>query len=233
MQGQQINLDLELVKMYAPQLFFDRLEPFFPVRVGVTIFDQDGPSPSFRRKISFESDTRIKKVIEYAIYWDYDIEHLYELEHVWIYVGRDGSVINCECSFHGKYFKGLLKDRSNISKKSPNQVNLYSQPGKHAFSPLLTMLELVPNLDTCTYETAGSAGLLVPDMLRDKMTTDKETNQLVERYLQTFRFRPTMEFIEFAWDDSFFVSWPELLKEIPQRVNHELNVMRKYFDIHK
>ncbi|NQX58119.1 hypothetical protein [Paenibacillus qinlingensis] len=232
MQGQQVNFDLALVQSYAPQLLFDRLEPFYPVRVGVTIFDQDGPSPSFRRVISFESDTRIEKVIEYAIYWDYDIEHLYELEHVWIYVGYDGSVINCECSFHGKYFKGLLKDRSNLSENNPTQVVLYSQPGKHAFSPLLTMLELVPNLNTCTYETAGSAGLLVPDMLRDHMMTDKETDQLVERYLQTLRFRPTMEFIEFTWDESVFVPWSELLQEIPKRVNQELTVIRKYFGNH-
>lgn len=229
MQGQQIDLDLALA--YAPQLLFDRLEPFFPVRVGVTIFDQDGPSPSFRRVLSFESDARIAKVIEYAIYWDYDIEHLYELEHVWVYVGLDGSVINCECSFHGKFFKGLLKDRSNISEDNPTQVRLYSQPGKHAFSPLLAMLELVPNLDKCTYETAGSGGLLVPDMLRDKMTTDKETDQMVERYMQTFRFRPTLEFMEYTWDASLFVPWPELLNEIPKRVGHELNVMRKYFGI--
>lgn len=231
MQKQQLDLDLTLVRTYAPQLLFDRMEPFFPVRVGVTIFDHDGPSPSFRRMISFESDARIEKVIEYAIYWDYDIEHLYELEHVWIYVGRDGSVINCECSFHGKYFKGLLKDRSNISIDHPTRVKLFSQPGKHAFSPLLTMLELIPNLDTCTYETAGKAGLLVPDMLKDKLTADEETHQLVERYLQTFRFRPSMNFFEFAWDESLFVTWPELLEEIPQRVNHELNEMKKYFGI--
>ncbi|MNQ86294.1 hypothetical protein D3C85_1014840 [compost metagenome] len=182
--------------------------------------------------ISFESDDRIEKVIEYAIYWDYDIEHLYELEHVWIYVGRDSSVINCECSFHGKYFKGLLKDRSNIAEDKPTQVKLYSQPGKHAFSPLITLLELVPNLDTCTYETAGRGGLLVPDMLRDKMTADDLTNQLVERYLQTLRFRPSMEFIEYAWDDdSLFVTWPELLEEIPQRVNQELAKIREFFSI--
>ncbi|MDR6550203.1 hypothetical protein [Paenibacillus qinlingensis] len=229
MKDQPTQTDLSLAKTYAPQLLFDQLEPFYPVRVGVTLFDQDGPSPSFRRLISFESDARIEKVIEYAIYWDYDIEHLYELEHVWIYVGRDGTIINCECSFHGKYFKGLLKDRSNIAESNPYQVRLYSQPGKHAFSPLLAMLELIPNLDTCTYETAGRAGLLVPDMLQDKLTTDKETNELVERYLQTFRFRPTMTFIEFSWDESLFVPWPELLKEIPERVNHELRVMREYF----
>ncbi|OAS15786.1 hypothetical protein [Paenibacillus oryzisoli] len=231
MQNQQGIFDLALVQMYAPQLLFDRLEPFLPVRVGVTIFNQDGPSPSFRRTISFESDTRIEKVIEYAIYWDYDIEHLYELEHIWIYVGHDGSVINCECSFHGKYFKGILKDRSNVPDTNPTQVTLYSQPGKHAFSPLLAMFELVPNLHTCTYETAGSAGLLVPDMLKDKMSTDSETNQLVERYLQTLRFRPTMEFIPFNWEASFFVPWTELLEEIPLRVHHELQVMRQFFGI--
>lgn len=100
-------MDRQLIQAYAPYLYFDKHEPFFPVRVGVTIFEREGASPSFRRSFSFR-DPRVKKIIEYAIYWDYDIQHLYELEHVWVYIGHEGEVIDCEASFHGKYLKGLL-----------------------------------------------------------------------------------------------------------------------------
>ncbi|HEY8422781.1 MAG TPA: hypothetical protein VIL05_13740 [Thermoclostridium sp.] len=78
-------MDKEIVKRYAPIIYFDEREPFYPIRTGCTIFTRPGPSPSFRREICFNSEY-IKYVIEYAIYWDFDIQHLYELEHVWIYV---------------------------------------------------------------------------------------------------------------------------------------------------
>ena len=71
------------------------------------------PSPSFRREILLNTED-IKYVIEYAIYWDFDIQHLFELEHVWVYVDHTDRIADCEASFHGKYIKGLLKDRSNL-----------------------------------------------------------------------------------------------------------------------
>ena len=46
-------MDLQIIQLYAPYLYFDRNEPFFPVRVGVTVFEQEGVSPSFRRSFSF------------------------------------------------------------------------------------------------------------------------------------------------------------------------------------
>lgn len=106
-------MNLELAMSYAPYLYFDKKEPFFPVRVGVTVLEEAGPSPSFRRRFEFEQP-ELKYIIEYAIYWDYDIQHLYELEHVWVYVGQDGQVLDCDASFHGWYFKGLLRNRSNL-----------------------------------------------------------------------------------------------------------------------
>ena len=32
-------------------------------------------------------------LIEYAVYMDYDIQHLYELEHMWVAVGEDGTTV--------------------------------------------------------------------------------------------------------------------------------------------
>ncbi|MBW7460502.1 hypothetical protein K0U00_41210, partial [Paenibacillus sepulcri] len=148
----------EWISKYAPYIYFDNNEPFFPVRVGVTVLEEAGPSPSTRRIFEFE-DPQVKYLIEYAIYWDYDIQHLYELEHVWIYVGHDGEVVDCDASFHGRHFKGLLHDRSNLV--DGTHVKLYSQPGKHAFLPQPDMFYLLPELMTCTYETAGRRGLLI------------------------------------------------------------------------
>jgi hypothetical protein len=61
-----------------------------------------------------------------------------------------------ESTFHGGYFKGLLKDRSNIVEKT--HVKLYFQPGIHAFLPRSDMFELIPNLHTGPFEGAGNMG---------------------------------------------------------------------------
>ncbi|QSF45346.1 hypothetical protein [Paenibacillus tianjinensis] len=44
--------DRKLAIRYAPCLWFDRNEPFFPARFGVTVLREDGESPSFRRSLN-------------------------------------------------------------------------------------------------------------------------------------------------------------------------------------
>ncbi|MBD0381799.1 hypothetical protein [Paenibacillus sedimenti] len=219
-------MDRQLIKAYAPYLYFDKHEPFFPVRVGVTVFEREGASPSFRRSFSFR-DSRVKKIIEYAIYWDYDIQHLYELEHVWVYIGHEGEVIDCEASFHGKYLKGLLKDRSNLA--DGTHVRLYAQPGKHALCPVPEFLELVPHFWTAVNENAGIDGLTVPYFLEDMLTTNEETNRLVEAYLRTCAFTPTLAYVEYRFDESLFVPWNQLLDEIPHRIQIKIAELRELF----
>ncbi|TBL71468.1 hypothetical protein [Paenibacillus thalictri] len=211
--------DLELASNYAPYIYFDSKEPFFPVKVGVTVFNKAGRSGSFPRAFEFE-DPRVKHVIEYAIYWDYDIQHLYEMEHVWVYVGHQGEVVDAEASFHGKYLKSLLKDRSNIEDET--HVKLYSQPGKHAFSPLTELFELLPDLRLATNERAGNAGLIITDIYKGVYSTSEEINRMVEQYLQTFRFIPSMEFVKYTIPADLYVPWDELYKQVPQRIEDRL-----------
>lgn len=217
-------MDRELAAQYAPVLYFDRLEPFYPVRVGVTVFREPGKSPSFGRKIPFPDHTDC--VIEYAIYWDYDIQHLYELEHVWIYVGGDGEVVDAEASFHGKYLKSLLSDRSNMD---GTQVRLYSQPGKHAFSPLIELFELLPNLRSAANEEAGIDGLTLPEMFRGRIVADTANDWLVKRHLRSLAFQPSMQFEAYRIPEKLFVDWNELYKEIPVRIERELERLRALF----
>ena len=73
--------DLEISRKYLPYIYFDKKEPFYPRNVGYSIFLETTESKSFNRTIEVDADTHF--VIEYAIYWNFDIGHLYEMEHVW------------------------------------------------------------------------------------------------------------------------------------------------------
>lgn len=209
---------LETAMSYAPVLMFDRNEPFYPDFVGVSILDQSGPSPSFQREIHFPVEA-VQYVIEFSIWWDYEIGHLYEMEHVWIYVGHDGEVVDCEASFHGRVLRGLLKDRVNVVGR---HVCLYSQPGKHAFSPIPVVFELLPDLYSAAGANAGCDGLLVNEMFKDYFQTNEEIDASVRSFLQTKAFVPSMEFEEFLLEPSLFMPWQQLFTMIPERIESRL-----------
>lgn len=215
----------EFIKKYAPYIYFDQKEPFFPVKVGWTILETPGPSPSFPRELIFDRQ-KIKCVIEYAIYWHFDIGHLYELEHAWVYVDHQGQVADCEASFHGKYLKGLLKDKSNL--EGGTHVRLYSQPGKHAFAPLYQLFELLPDFETATFEDAGRDGLCITRVAKGRYDTNEETDRMIRRYLQQYKFRPSLEFERYVIPDDLFVPWPVLDDEIPNFIAAKLEEIRRY-----
>lgn len=216
--------ELELAKAYCPILLIDEHEPFEPVAVGVTVLRSSAASPSFRRRLEF--DDAIDCMIEYAIYWDYDIQHLYDLEHIWVYIARDGSVLNSEASFHGKYFKALLPDRSNVAGK---QVMLYCQAGKHAFSPLKELFPLIPNFMSCTYEGAGSEGLIVTAPFQGVYESNDKINRQVQTYLQQFRFRPSERYQAYKLPEHLLMSWTELRQHIPMRIAGQLQLLESSF----
>jgi hypothetical protein len=216
----------ELVRQYAPHVYFDENEPFLPIAIGCTVFGTEGDSPSFGRKITFD-DESVKFAIEYAFYWDYDIEHLYDLEHVWVYVDKTGQICECEGSFHGDYLRSLLKDRSNIEEET--HIRVYSQPGKHAFLPSMDCFDLLPKqyLYAPAWEYAGSGGVLVPDFLSGQIETDDRKNELVRQYMQRFRFRPSMRFRRQPLDDNLFIPWETLQNQIPGFMRARLEEMER------
>jgi len=220
-------MDKELVMKYAPYIYFDKNEPFFPVRVGCTIFETPGYSASFRRNIDFDPQ-QVRFVIEYAVYWHFDIGHLYDLEHVWVFVAPDGSIADCEASFHGDYLKGLLKDRSNI--EDSTHVRLYSQPGKHAFSPMAEVFELLPGFRADTGENAGEGGLLVTGVARGRYETNEEIDDMVRKYLKNYSFVPTLEYCKYVIPDEIVTSWDILDKEIPEMIRQKLEEIRIWAD---
>ncbi|MGD0031919.1 hypothetical protein SLT67_11200 [Paenibacillus illinoisensis] len=216
---------LEKAMSYAPILMFDQNEPFYPDLVGISLLEKPGPSTSFRREILFPIEA-VQFVIEYAIWWDYEIGHLYEMEHVWIYVGHDGEVVDCEASFHGKVLRGMLKDRVNMVDR---HVCLYSQPGKHAFSPLPVVFELLPDLYSAAGIQAGCDGLLVNDLFKNYIETNEVIDARVRKYLQTKAFVPTMQFEEYLLGPEKFVTWDRLYEMIPQRIRSRLAELEQMY----
>lgn len=206
---------LETALRVSPILMMDRLEPFRPVRVGITVFDAPGESPSFNRKIDFQPD-QIAIVIEYAMYWDYDIQHLYELEHVWMFVDHEGKVAHCEASSHGSYNYGLLRDKSNLTEDG--RVKLFVQPGKHAMFPIEEVFRLFPDVERCCTEDAGTGGVLENELFRGQYKFGGDIDRLAEARLRTFTFRPSFDYVPYEWDSEMFVSWEELRLFIPERM---------------
>jgi hypothetical protein len=142
-----------------------------------------------------------------------------------MYVNGDGSVANCEASFHGRCLKALLPDRSNLF---GTRVKLYSQAGKHAFSPLPVLFELLPDAHVCTNEEAGKDGLTLPDWYRGRIIANEEDNRAVQTYLKLYRFTPSFEYIEYEFTEpsEIFIPWEQLFEEIPDRIERELSEIR-------
>ena len=128
--------DRSLATRHAPILRFDANEPFLPLAAGYTVFRENGASPSFQRgrviDLAPEGETPATVAIEYAIWWDWDIGHLYELEHAWVYVDAQGQVVRAEASWHGGQHDMRLDGRLALE---GDHIVLFSEPGKHAFAP--------------------------------------------------------------------------------------------------
>lgn len=243
--------DMALAARYAPIILFDRQEPFVPSFVGYTIFRADADSSSFPRRVTLRpqfpqiaaADARAIAamfpdqqlphvpelsaafVIEYAIWWDWDIQHLYELEHAWSYVGADGQLQYAEGSWHGSYFPMLWQGATPHEGDHPI---LYSQPGKHAFVPdpyLFTgsVLEREALRRTC-FVKAGTGGVLLKeDLFTGKITKDSIRDTLANAYLKERAFDPSFAFTRrFSLDGDMLVPWPALYNWIPRRIDHIL-----------
>lgn len=201
---------LDLARSRWPQLVFDQNEPFFPVWIGVTTVQTPAESPSFRRTLVPPQGGR---VIEYAVYYHWDIQHLYDLEHIWLFLDSQGLIVDAEASFHGRYLKGLLPGRDNLVS---NELTLYVQPGKHALAPDPLVFRLLPDADEVGASLVGRAGAEVPRPLANRLVHSPEWDQPVERWLRGHGFRPSWVFTPWSPRPEQFVPWSWLDQRLPE-----------------
>ena len=218
----------DLAARYAPLIYFDHKEPFLPLAVGYTIFTANGDSPSFPRRIELQSADHAPAAcaIEYAIWWDWDIQHLYELEHTWAYVGANGKVVFAEASWHGGSNAMVLNDGKVrvVTQGGGYHPVVYSEPGKHAFAPkpeILINERRVKTLEGCG-PRAGTGGLWVTPLFKGILDLRKNpaVDALVTAQLKKHAFTPA-----FVWNKKFLVTrdllipWQTLFEWVPARMD--------------
>ncbi|WP_200940218.1 HAD family hydrolase [Devosia sp. Root436] len=220
------SAEIDLARRLAPVVRFCDNEPFLPSRVGVTVLDTPARSPSTGIPIVFEAG--VAKVIEYAIWWDWDIQHLYELEHIWLKLDADDSVVAVEASAHGG--KLAMQLPGGALPLEEGRVTLVSTPGKHAFTATADAQAQDAELTVVScQELAGRAGILINDMFRAALTeVMAEDHRAVKRYLQARAFLPAFDFGQrFALSSIEFMSWEALAAWIPGRVKAVLAEVRQ------
>ncbi len=205
----------EIAARYAPIVFLDAVEPFQPEIVGYTVFQYDAPSLSFPRIVEVRPPAVL--AVEYALWWDWDIGHLYELEHVWVYVDARGDVVRVEASWHGGYNEMRVGDRVPLEGTHPV---VYAEPGKHAMapSPEWHLRRERETTLSCT-RLAGAGGVWENVLYGRPEVKNPRTDRYVRTYLRRKAFTPTFRFTQrVEVTPQMLVPWPELEQIIPTRL---------------
>ena len=217
--------DLEIARRHAPVVYFDLAEPFLPDLVGYAVVRRPGPSPTFDRYLDLRTPDghRATAVIEYALWYDWDIQHLYELEHAWAYLDAAGDLVHAEGSWHGEPIPLLRGGRVSAEGGRPLA---YAQPGKHALSAdpaLFSAHDGYRELVRREADERAGGGFHVGPLVEGALRTSARRNGLTRAYLHTRAFAPTFRF-ERRWDgaDGPLVPIDDLIEAVPRRLGAEL-----------
>ena len=208
----------ELVKRYVPHLRYDKNEPFFPEAIGYTVFRESGWSSSCRLFIRVKPE---ETVLEYAFYYDFDIQHQYDLEHVFVKINKSGEILGVLGSFHGKFLNNLIPGETAFE---GTHVIEYVQPGKHAFMPNPHYFQLAPDRNENCNLYAGSDGLLIAPMFEGRLSTEEAFDEKVKQYIRHhFSFEPFWEFdvksVGQKRTEGILRPWEELYELIVKRID--------------
>lgn len=212
--------ELELTGKYMPAFMEDEKEPFPIEGIGYTVFTENAQSSSCNRYLHADWE-KVKYIIEYAVFWNYDIQHMYDLEHVFVYVGHDNSVVDVEASYHGQFYKSMINDELKFTEET--HPVLYLQPGKHGVMPDPHYFALHTEFWTSCMENCGKDGLLVPDMFKGCFSTDAETDAAIDRYMKKhFAFVPSNSYRPVKMKESWLMPFAKLRELIVAHVEKEV-----------
>ncbi len=217
--------DRALAAANAPIIRFADNEPYFPTKAGITIIPEPQQSPSAELQITF--GPAVVRVIEYAIWWDWDIQHLYELEHVWLSLDAADRIVAVSASAHGE-LRDMVRPDGSLPIEN-GRVTLYAEPGKHAFHATPdTILEKRQWLEAACGPLTADGHVLINDMFAEAFSgVTAEDHRAVRRHLQGRAFLPSFRFGQ-AFDVGALdqMSWPELHDYIARRVPEVLAEVR-------
>ena len=208
--------DFDLAQRFAPRLRFDNCEPFLPLAAGCTVFRNAAKSPSSK----FMIDPASGVAIEYAIWWDWDIQHLYELEHIWVYLDANEQLVSVKASAHGAQLEILRDD--NMLPVEDGRITVFSEPGKHGFAPeRYWLIGAAERINACCGAEAGEDGILTSNPFGAAAFGNPTPleHRLAKRYMQRLAFVPSYDFSKvFDLRSIPLVTWAQLQDWIPRRM---------------
>lgn len=211
----QLVSDAELAKRYLPHFRFDAAEPYFPYALGYSVFRGPGSSPSSK----FEIEPAGAMTLEYAIFYDWDIGHLFDLEHVWVHVDDRGDVIRVEASAHGG--RRVMDVGTGLPELAATHPVLYVEAGKHAHwaHPDHQTDADRRQLAALCGPLAGIEGVHRGNEFakRGDYLVTARADRLARLKMQADAFHPTYDHQASAME-AMLLPWPDLSSLIPQRV---------------
>ncbi|MEE2945967.1 MAG: HAD family hydrolase [Pseudomonadota bacterium] len=202
---------------HAPILLLDRAEPFRPVRIGVTEFREEAKSHSSK----FTVTPRAECCIEYAIFWDHDIGHVFDLEHIWVHLNGD-DVVAVEATFHGSRHKVAL----NLTGGRPK---VWCEAGKHAhFKDRAHRDAMFEATRLMCGNEAGFDGVHTSNMFADGFGEVTDTDhRLAKLFLNRLQFTPAGGHpLAFDLADVPMVDWSEMPDFITSRMRGNIAKLR-------
>lgn len=203
-----------LARAVAPVLLLDRAEPFRPVAIGVHVFDAPAKSPSSK----FQIAPKAAKCIEYAVFWDHDIGHLYDLEHLWVHVDAIDNVVAVEASFHGS------KTDIDLNLRNGRPM-VWCEAGKHAhFRNRAHRDTMSGATQHMTGPNAGVGGVHTGNPFAANFgAVTPVQHRLARVFLQRLAFEPALgRGLAYDLGDGPLCMWDAVATYIPQRVQYLL-----------
>ncbi len=210
---------------YAPIIYMDEKEPFRIKRVGFAAYnDENRASSSFNRRFDLGNFRGAVEVLEYTYYLDYDIQHLYDLEHIWVYLDKEGNVVGVEGSFHGRFLCAYSQEFVGAEVAENKHVVMYSQPGKHAMLAKPEFMYLYTELFSSCGRLAGIHGLDAPDRYVKDIHISEADNRKVADYIRDkYGFEPSMKFVNSEIPEADYMELSQLQEKIPEFLKAELD----------
>lgn len=207
-----MDVQEKLAVAHRPLLRCCRTEPYPPNRLGWFVATKPLRSPSS----AFELVPRGAAVVEYTIWYDWDIGHLYDLEHVWVHVDDDGNVIAVEGSQHGRRV-----DLTGCEVEAGRPV-VYLEPGKHAiWSSPASMAADYSRIAAQCGPFAGNDGVHVDNPFGDRgeIVATPFEHRLARLKLKRDAFVPAFDFSRSSPSETApLVPWGDLATWVPGRV---------------
>ncbi|GAB4577017.1 MAG: hypothetical protein Tsb0019_03820 [Roseibium sp.] len=207
--------DAALAARHAPLLHVDLREPAPPLAMGYSVHRAAAQSPSSKFHLCPpEGGT----VIEYAIWHDWDIQHLYDLEHVWVHLDRAGEVTRVEGSMHG--FRVSLDYGTGLPSMEGARPRLYMEPGKHAIWAEARPMAFIAGtmIRTLCAAEAGRDGVHLgnPFAKAGAYAADARAHRLARLAMRRAAFEPSFDFV--SAPEPALTDWATLAAWIPARM---------------